>query len=151
MGRRGEAWKQRGCASISRAAHGDALFRFHAGTAVRQFLALVVDPLWVAGFSDTPGSVRGILGLWSGVTSAASFRWVLRGNFFRTAGAASISPLEVGPRHPRSAVRRSGGPCVKVPVTMQALRRSSPCEVGLRHSGLACSEFLTTGQAVCRF
>ncbi|KAJ1143942.1 hypothetical protein NDU88_010244 [Pleurodeles waltl] len=58
------------------------------------------------------------------------------------------SSLEVGLRRPGSAVRRSGGPCVKVPVTTQVLHRSSPCEVGLRRSGSACSEFVTAGQAL---
>ncbi|KAJ1180006.1 hypothetical protein NDU88_005234 [Pleurodeles waltl] len=115
------------------------------------FRRSVVDPLRVAGFSDAPGSVHGNLGLWSGVTSAASFRWALHGNVFRTAGSASISPLEVGPRCPRSAVRRSGGPCVLVTVAMKALHRSSLCEVGLRRSGSVCGEFLTAGQAVHRF
>ncbi|KAJ1202614.1 hypothetical protein NDU88_006411 [Pleurodeles waltl] len=35
----------------------------------------VMDPLRVVGFSDAPESVRGILGLWSEVKSAASFRF----------------------------------------------------------------------------
>ncbi|KAJ1132212.1 hypothetical protein NDU88_010539 [Pleurodeles waltl] len=108
----------------------------------------VVDPLRVAGFSDTPGSVGGILGL---LTSSSSFRWAVRGNFSLTAGTASISPLEVGQRCPRSAVRRSGGPCVEVPVAPQAPRCSFPCEVEQLRPGSACSEFFTAEQAVRHF
>ncbi|KAJ1218386.1 hypothetical protein NDU88_005966 [Pleurodeles waltl] len=85
------------------------------------------------------------------VTSSASFRWVVRGNFSLTAGAASNFPLEVRRRRPRSAARQSGGLCVKVPVAPQAPRRSFPCEVKRWRPGSACCEFFTTGQAVRHF
>ncbi|KAJ1199179.1 hypothetical protein NDU88_003017 [Pleurodeles waltl] len=109
------------------------------------FRRSVIDPLRVSGFSDAPGSMRGNLGL---LPSSASFRWAVQGNFSLTAGAASIYPLEVGRHRPRSAVHRSGGLCIEVPVAPQASRRSFPCEVARSLPGLVCGEFFTAEQAV---
>ncbi|KAJ1131155.1 hypothetical protein NDU88_009498 [Pleurodeles waltl] len=58
------------------------------------------------------------------------------------------SSQEVGLRRSVLAMRRSSGPCDEFPVAMLALRSSPVGETGLRHSGLACGDFLTVVQAV---
>ncbi|KAJ1103264.1 hypothetical protein NDU88_000691 [Pleurodeles waltl] len=114
-------------------------------TGLGHYFPLCVDfrhtdlvPRQVVGFSGASGMVRGFLGLCSDFTSAALIQWALCG-------------MEVGLRCPRSAVHQSGEPCVEVSVATQALRRSSPCEVGLHRSGSVCSEFFTAMQAVHHF
>ncbi|KAJ1214924.1 hypothetical protein NDU88_002535 [Pleurodeles waltl] len=94
------------CASISPQHTRTCVVIFHAGKSGVVFRRADSLFLWFVGLPDVPGSVRGILGLFSG---CASFRWAVRGIFSLTAAVASISVLESGGVCPGEAVRRSSG------------------------------------------